>query len=56
MKSMRGYMKVGLTHFMAYPSVMKGEGAIEEAFRKITNDLNEKRRKKPTLKGRLRRS
>jgi sugar phosphate isomerase/epimerase len=32
------YMKVGLIHFMAYPSVMKGEGPIEETFRKIAMD------------------
>jgi sugar phosphate isomerase/epimerase len=32
------YMKVGLVHFMAYPSVIKGEGPIEETFRKIALD------------------
>ncbi len=32
------YMKVGLIHFMAYPSVIKGEGPIEETFRKIALD------------------
>jgi sugar phosphate isomerase/epimerase len=31
-------MKVGLIHFMAYPSVIKGEGPIEETFRKIALD------------------
>ena len=31
-------MRVGLIHFMAYPSVIKGEGAIEETFRKIAVD------------------
>ena len=35
---MRNYMKVGLIHFMAYPSVIKGEGPIEETFRKIAVD------------------
>ena len=37
-ESMRSYMKVGLIHFMAYPSVIKGEGPIEETFRKIALD------------------
>lgn len=37
-ESMRQYMKVGLIHFMAYPSVIKGEGPIEETFRKIALD------------------
>ena len=32
------YMKVGLIHFMAYPSVIKGEGPIEETVRKIALD------------------
>jgi sugar phosphate isomerase/epimerase len=32
------YMKVGLIHFMAYPSTMKGEGPIEETVRKIAVD------------------
>jgi len=36
--SMRSYMKVGLIHFMAYPSVIKGEGPIVETFRKIAMD------------------
>ncbi len=36
--SLRSYMRVGLIHFMAYPSVMKGEGPIEETFRKIAVD------------------
>jgi sugar phosphate isomerase/epimerase len=31
-------MKVGLIHFMAYPNVIKGEGPIEETFRKIAAD------------------
>jgi sugar phosphate isomerase/epimerase len=35
--SMRKYMKVGLIHFMAYP-VIKGEGPIEETFKKIAVD------------------
>lgn len=37
-ESIRSYMKVGLIHFMAYPSVIKGEGPIEETFRKIALD------------------
>ena len=37
-ESIRKYMKVGLIHFMAYPSVIKGEGPIEETFRKIAVD------------------
>lgn len=37
-ESMRKYMKVGLIHFMAYPTVIKGEGPIEETFRKIATD------------------
>lgn len=37
-ESIRSYMKVGLIHFMAYPSVIKGEGPIEETFRKIAID------------------
>lgn len=37
-ESMRKYMKVGLIHFMAYPSVIKGEGPIEETFKKIALD------------------
>ncbi|MHC1758244.1 MAG: sugar phosphate isomerase/epimerase family protein [Negativicutes bacterium] len=37
-ESIRKYMKVGLIHFMAYPTVIKGEGPIEETFRKIAMD------------------
>ena len=37
-ESIRSYMKVGLIHFMAYPAVIKGEGPIEETFRKIAVD------------------
>ena len=37
-ESMRKYMKVGLIHFMAYPATIKGEGPIEETFRKIAVD------------------
>lgn len=37
-ESIRSYMKVGLIHFMAYPSVIRGEGPIEETFRKIAVD------------------
>jgi sugar phosphate isomerase/epimerase len=32
------YCKVGLVHFMAYPSTIKGEGPIEETIRKIALD------------------
>jgi len=32
------YMKVGLIHFMAYPSTIKGEGPIVETIRKIAVD------------------
>ncbi|SDH03680.1 sugar phosphate isomerase/epimerase family protein [Propionivibrio dicarboxylicus] len=37
-ESIRKYMRVGLIHFMAYPSVIKGEGPVEETFRKIALD------------------
>lgn len=37
-ESMRTYMRVGLIHFMAYPNVIKGEGPVEETFRKIAVD------------------
>jgi sugar phosphate isomerase/epimerase len=37
-ESMRKYMKVGLIQFMAYPSVIKGEGPVEETLRKIALD------------------
>lgn len=37
-ESIRNYMKVGLIHFMAYPAVIKGEGPIEETFKKIAVD------------------
>jgi len=37
-ESIRSYMKVGLIHFMAYPAVIKGDGPIEETFRKIAID------------------
>ncbi|HEY5562639.1 MAG TPA: TIM barrel protein [Clostridiaceae bacterium] len=36
--SMFKYMKVGLIHFMAYPTTMKGEGPIEETIKKIVVD------------------
>jgi sugar phosphate isomerase/epimerase len=32
------YMKVGLIHFMAYPSTIKGEGPIAETIKKIAVD------------------
>jgi sugar phosphate isomerase/epimerase len=37
-ESIKKYMKVGLIHFMAYPSCIKGEGPIEETLRKIALD------------------
>lgn len=37
-ESIHKYMKVGLIHFMAYPSTMKGEGPIVETVRKIATD------------------
>ncbi len=36
--SMNKYMEVGLIHFMAYPSTMKGEGPICETVKKIALD------------------
>lgn len=32
------YMKVGIVHFMAYPSTMRGEGPILETVKKIATD------------------
>jgi hypothetical protein len=32
------FMKVGLVHFMAYPTTIKGEGPIEESIKKIVLD------------------
>lgn len=37
-KSFYQYMKVGIIHFMAYPSTMKGEGPIVETITKIAED------------------
>ena len=37
-ESIHKYAKIGLIHFMAYPSTMKGEGPIEETIRKIAVD------------------
>ena len=37
-ESIYSYMKVGLIHFMAYPSTIKGEGPIEDTLRKIILD------------------
>lgn len=37
-ESMHMYMKVGLIHFMAYPTTMKGEGPILETLKKIAAD------------------
>jgi sugar phosphate isomerase/epimerase len=36
--SIHKYAKIGLIHFMAYPSTMKGEGPIEETIRTIAVD------------------
>jgi hypothetical protein len=36
--SMHKYMKVGLIHFMAYPSTIKGEGPVLETVKKIVLD------------------
>ena len=32
------YMKVGIIHFMAYPTTIKGEGPIVETITKIAED------------------
>ncbi|MDR0794478.1 MAG: sugar phosphate isomerase/epimerase [Tannerella sp.] len=37
-ESLYKYMKVGLIHFMAYPSTIRGEGPILETIRKIAVD------------------
>ena len=37
-ESMYKYMKVGIIHFMAYPSTITGEGPIVEAITKIAED------------------
>lgn len=37
-ESIYKYMKVGLIHFMAYPSTIKGEGPILETIRSIAED------------------
>ncbi|WP_069999312.1 sugar phosphate isomerase/epimerase family protein [Cellulosilyticum sp. I15G10I2] len=37
-ESMHKYMKVGLIHFMAYPSTIKGEGPIVETIKRIACD------------------
>ncbi len=37
-ESIHKYAKVGLVHFMAYPSTIRGEGPIEETIRKIVLD------------------
>ena len=34
----RKYMKVGLVHFMAYPSTIKGEGPVVETIKKLAVD------------------
>lgn len=35
---MRKYMRVGLVHFMAYPTTIKGEGPVVETIKKIALD------------------
>ena len=37
-ESIHKYASIGLVHFMAYPSTIKGEGPIEETVRKIVLD------------------
>lgn len=37
-ESMHKYMKVGLVHFMAYPSTIKGEGPVLETIKKVALD------------------
>lgn len=37
-ESIKKFMRVGLIHFMAYPSTMKGEGPIEETIGRIARD------------------
>ncbi len=37
-ESMNQYMKVGIIHFMAFPSTMKGEGPVAETVKKIALD------------------
>ena len=37
-ESIHKYAKIGLIHFMAYPSTIKGEDPIEETIRKIAVD------------------
>jgi sugar phosphate isomerase/epimerase len=37
-ESIHKYAKIGLIHFMAYPSTMRGEGKIEETIHKIAVD------------------
>jgi sugar phosphate isomerase/epimerase len=37
-ESIHKYAKIGLIHFMAYPSTIRGEGPIEETIRKIAID------------------
>lgn len=37
-ESIHKYAKIGLIHFMAYPSTIRGEGPIEETIRKVAID------------------
>ncbi|MEI9944952.1 MAG: hypothetical protein WDN26_12135 [Chitinophagaceae bacterium] len=36
--SLYKYMRVGLVHFMAYPSTIKGEGPVLETIKKLALD------------------
>ena len=38
MPMLRKHAKIGLIHFMAYPSVMKGEGPVLETLDRILAD------------------
>ena len=38
LESINKYAKIGLVHFMAFPSTIKGEGPIEETIRKVALD------------------
>ena len=37
-RPIRSHMKVGLIHFMAYPSTIGGEGPILETLKKVLED------------------
>ena len=38
-ESINKFAKVGLVHFMAFPSTIKGDGPIEETIRKVALDI-----------------